>query len=347
MVTSRSKRGFTLIELLVVIAIIGILIGLLLPAIQAAREAGRKASCLNKEKQIVLAMHNYASAFNNSYPAAATLYPTAGSNYNAGNKTGGYSFLEQILPYIENGPLYKTLPTNVGTTDLITAVLAASGGSTALATQLKEFLCPSNSNPTTTSGTTARQGDALTNYKAMGATTTSSLQVLIGGAVPYATKNIHPDGALYPWPTPIPMSVLNPDGTSHTIMVMETIDPQNSRWLVGGRVHYVGRAQRGCAGKHGGGAFSSGLFLSAQLLLRLAHRLGRYVCHQPSHQHLNRCRHDLGDVRFQHRRGHHNQSDGIPGSVEHIGYDDNRQQRRRCSVRPVVFPPRRHQLLHV
>ena len=55
MVTTRSRRGFTLVELLVVIAIIGILIGLLLPAINAAREAGRRASCMNKVKQLGLA----------------------------------------------------------------------------------------------------------------------------------------------------------------------------------------------------------------------------------------------------------------------------------------------------
>ena len=65
---TSKKRGFTLIELLVVIAIIAILIALLLPAVQQAREAARRSACKNNLKQLGIATHNHAEAFNRMPP---------------------------------------------------------------------------------------------------------------------------------------------------------------------------------------------------------------------------------------------------------------------------------------
>ncbi|HTN01687.1 MAG TPA: DUF1559 domain-containing protein [Planctomycetaceae bacterium] len=109
-------RGFTLIELLVVIAIIAILIALLLPAVQQAREAARRTQCKNQLKQIGLACHNYVDIYSflpdggaddqRTLPVGA--WPCSGSLACCNSKwRGGWNWMYQILPQIEQANLYN------------------------------------------------------------------------------------------------------------------------------------------------------------------------------------------------------------------------------------------------
>ena len=98
---ARPRLAFTLIELLVVIAIIAVLIALLLPAVQQAREAARRTQCKNQIKQLGLAVHNYHDAQSCIPPGQIRV------SFTASPKFRGWTCFVQILPYLDQAPLYN------------------------------------------------------------------------------------------------------------------------------------------------------------------------------------------------------------------------------------------------
>lgn len=165
---SSSRRAMTLIELLVVTAIIGILIALLLPAVQSAREAARRIQCSNNLRQMGLAIANYHDALG-AYPLVMTT--SGGPNGEGGCTTGYYSWMAQILPFMEQQAVYELIDFNVNMADVCGnpedgTISSDHPNAVAAATRIPTFLCPSDAEPEMNSAFMGSADPAPDNYAA-------------------------------------------------------------------------------------------------------------------------------------------------------------------------------------
>jgi prepilin-type N-terminal cleavage/methylation domain-containing protein len=101
MASHRNRSGFTLVELLVVIVIMAMLVGLLIPAMGTSKYAARRATCLNNQKNIALALLNYESA-HRQFPG----YVNRIARDSQGNQILA-SWVVPLFPYLDRTDLWK------------------------------------------------------------------------------------------------------------------------------------------------------------------------------------------------------------------------------------------------
>ena len=136
-----GRPAFTLVELLVVIAIIATLIGLLIPAVQRVRQSAARIQCFNNLKQIALASHSYHDA-HQQFP------PGYSSNTGAG-------VLMYLLPYVEQLPVYESLPQQLreGKGGNWLDQLGGLSATNPANAKIPVFMCPSYNNLPSKEGT--------------------------------------------------------------------------------------------------------------------------------------------------------------------------------------------------
>lgn len=243
-----SRRAFTLVELLVVIAIIGILVALLLPAVQAAREAARRTECVNRMKQIGLALINYHDT-RKHFPAAVSDDPN--TNPATGAPIGGFTelgYIPHVLPYIELGNMMTKLNLKVHWQDNPNRDFAYNAPLTAFRCPTQEVVETTFTDPPGGAGTTELSNLRAHYHAVMGA---KSGTCPVTNALPFPANtytmygcgdnNITSgyggsasNGVMFPTSQTKIKDIV--DGTSHTFLVGEIsweVGPQRI-WTVGG-----------------------------------------------------------------------------------------------------------------
>jgi prepilin-type N-terminal cleavage/methylation domain-containing protein/prepilin-type processing-associated H-X9-DG protein len=264
------RIAFTLIELLVVIAIIAILIGLLVPAVQQVREAANRSACQNNLKQIGLALHNYHGDFKH-FPQAFKLLPVPDPTVPfPGAARHGASAFVLILPYLDQGNLYRQIDMTKGA--LSTANMPP--GNPAYSTPIPVFLCPSSPLTAPAVDYSAELANSFNNFNIA----VNPPLGLLFGRTDYAPDagmsadipgiNVNAGASILCQPPDGPVRLTDVrDGTSNTIMVVE--DAARPAWYgskgiasppaIGGYTPALGGYTSNGPAPQGGGAWADPL----------------------------------------------------------------------------------------
>jgi hypothetical protein len=196
-----------------VITIIGILIAMLLPAVQASREAARRIQCASRLTQLGIALQNYESA-NGVLPPG-----TINDHGPIPNKPEGYEFswIVQLLPYLEEGNTWKHIDFGVGVYDPKNAEVRSIN--------MPLLVCPSNglwkNGPHGLVAADAKDSWMISNYAACHNDVESPIDVKNMGVM-YLNSHIGQRDVT--------------DGASHTIYVAEKLgDERDLGWMSGTR----------------------------------------------------------------------------------------------------------------
>lgn len=132
--TNRTATAFTLIELLVVIAIIAILAAILFPVFAQARAKARQAACMSNQKQLGLALMQYAQDSDEVLPGNKNL-PDESLGLTLGwqDPASLRNWPRSLYPYVKTVEVYKcpqTDPRNLTVSPQYNYAFAQGAGNT-------------------------------------------------------------------------------------------------------------------------------------------------------------------------------------------------------------------------
>lgn len=219
------RKGMTLVELLVVFAIISLLVALVLPAVMASREAARRMTCQNHLKQLALACQEFHDGHRRFPPGRS------GGAIGWGPDSPAWSWLAEILPYVDQGSIYEQ--------GGIPAATLRNSGIAHL--QIPVFSCPSGIGPPTRTdaGNLAGFVVGVTNYKGVSGANWGFDETLGGWLnTRFSNKGANGsfdglnrgDGILWRNDYAFSLRIASVvDGVSNTFLIGEDL-PEHNRW---------------------------------------------------------------------------------------------------------------------